>query len=127
VWRLAGQQLLISLGVCGLAVLLNALLPATLATPQVLSYHVIPGAAIPAAQLRNRQTLTTALAGAEPLGVRLDGKRVRIVGATNSATVVVPDMRIANGANSTVVLHVVDDVLLPRGIGKGRGKNGGSG
>jgi len=69
--------------------------------------------------LTNGQLLITALAGAEPLRVRLEaGKKPRFVGATNTATVLVPDIKVGLS-----VIHVVNDVLLPKGIGKGSGKN----
>jgi uncharacterized surface protein with fasciclin (FAS1) repeats len=87
---------------------------------KVLSYHVIPSGAILSTGLKNGQKLTTALAGAAPLTVQLrSGKKPRFVGATNTATVVVADIKIGSS-----VVHVVNDLLLPAGIGKGSGKNG---
>lgn len=87
---------------------------------KVLSYHVIPAGTITSAQLTNGQNLTTALAGAGPLTVELkSGKKPRLIGATNAATVDVADVKI--GAS---VVHVVNDVLLPAGVGKGKGKRG---
>lgn len=86
---------------------------------KVLSYHVIPAAAVNSSSLTNGENFTTALVGAEPLTVKLQaGKKPRFVGATNSATVEVPDIRVGLS-----VIHVVNDLLLPRGIGKGTGKN----
>jgi uncharacterized surface protein with fasciclin (FAS1) repeats len=89
---------------------------------QVLSYHIIPAGAVTSATLTNGQNLTTALAGADPVRVLLQaGKKPRFVGATNSATLVAADVKV--GAS---VVHVVNDVLLPSGVGKGQGKRGGS-
>lgn len=88
---------------------------------QVLSYHVIPGVVANASSLTNGQNLATALVGAAPLTVRLQaGKKPRIVGATNAATVEIADIRVARS-----IIHIVNDVLLPRGVGKGSGKSGG--
>jgi uncharacterized surface protein with fasciclin (FAS1) repeats len=47
------------------------------------------------------------------------GKKPRFVGATNNAAVDVADVKV--GAS---VIHVVNDLLLPEGIGKGKGKIG---
>lgn len=99
------------------------LLPANRETlVKVLSYHVIPAGAVTSSTLTNGQNLTTALAGADPLRVLLQaGKKPRFVGATNTATLVAADVKI--GAS---VVHVVNDVLLPAGIGKGQGRHGGN-
>lgn len=99
------------------------LLPANRETLiKVLSYHVIPAGAVTSSTLTNGQNLTTALAGAAPLRVLLQaGKKPRFVGATNTATLVAADVKVGEG-----VVHVVNDVLLPAGIGKGQGKRGGS-
>lgn len=80
---------------------------------------MIPSGAFLSSRLTNGQELTTALAGAAPLRVKLEsGKKPRFVGATNTATLQVADVRI--GAS---VVHVVNDVLLPEGVGKGTSKN----
>jgi uncharacterized surface protein with fasciclin (FAS1) repeats len=87
---------------------------------KVLSYHVIPARAVTSSMLTNGMNLTTALEGAEPLSIKLEsGKKPRFVGATNNAAVDVADVRV--GAS---VIHVVNDLLLPEGIGKGKGKIG---
>jgi uncharacterized surface protein with fasciclin (FAS1) repeats len=86
---------------------------------QVLSYHVIPSGAVLSSALKNGEELTTALADAKPLKVKLEaGKKPRFVGATNSATLQVADVKI--GAS---VVHVINDVLMPKGVGKGTGKH----
>jgi uncharacterized surface protein with fasciclin (FAS1) repeats len=79
---------------------------------QVLSYHVIPSGAVLSSQLQNGQQVPTALAGAGPLTVSLQGGSVSFQGAGSSATVVAADIK----AGMSVV-HVVDDVLLPAGVG----------
>jgi uncharacterized surface protein with fasciclin (FAS1) repeats len=76
---------------------------------QVLSYHVIPGAAVLSSQLQVGQEVTTALDGAAPLVVRLRCNKVDFVGARNDARVQKADVR----AGSNIVVHIVDDVLLP--------------
>lgn len=87
---------------------------------KVLSYHVIPAGAVTSSMLTNGMNLTTALAGSKPLSVKLEaGKKPRFVGATNNAAVDVADVKV--GAS---VIHVVNDLLLPEGIGKGKGKIG---
>jgi uncharacterized surface protein with fasciclin (FAS1) repeats len=78
----------------------------------VLSYHVIPSGAVLSSQLQDGQQVTTALSGAAPLTVKLQGGSVMFMGAGSSATVTVPDIK----AGMSVV-HVVDDVLLPAGVG----------
>uniref|UniRef100_A0A383WMA0 FAS1 domain-containing protein n=1 Tax=Tetradesmus obliquus TaxID=3088 RepID=A0A383WMA0_TETOB len=75
---------------------------------QVLSYHVIPSAAVLSSQLTDGQNLTTALAGAAPLRVRIADGNVTFIGAATNATVIGADIRA--GAS---VIHVIDDVLLP--------------
>lgn len=87
---------------------------------QVLSYHVIPEAALRAADLEDGQNLTTAVEGAKPLELHIedfdsDGTdNVEVVGAHNAAEVVVPD--IVAGKS---VIHVIDHVLIPEGMGTG--------
>uniref|UniRef100_A0A383VMY1 FAS1 domain-containing protein n=1 Tax=Tetradesmus obliquus TaxID=3088 RepID=A0A383VMY1_TETOB len=90
---------------------------------EVLSYHIIPGV-VRSSQLTDRQTVPTALAGAKPLVVRFDrtnadGSRRRVPqiefkGATDKAEVRTADLPVGNVA----VVHVVNDVLLPAGVGK---------
>jgi hypothetical protein len=75
---------------------------------QVLSYHVIPSAAVLSSQLRDGQNVTTALAAAAPLRVRIANGNVTFIGAATNATVIGADIR----AGSSVI-HVIDDVLLP--------------
>jgi uncharacterized surface protein with fasciclin (FAS1) repeats len=82
----------------------------------VLSYHVIPCSAVLGSQLQNGQQLTTALAGAAPLTVNLQDGKVTFVGAGSSGNVVVPDIKAGQS-----VVHVVDDVLLPAGVGSAAG------
>lgn len=80
---------------------------------QVLSYHVIPTAAVRSSALRDGQNVTTALTGADPLTVSISDGAVEFVGAQDSATVTTPD--IVAGRS---VIHVIDDVLLPAGVGE---------
>lgn len=80
---------------------------------QVLSYHVIPDAAVLSSNLTDGQQVTTALRGADPLNVSVTGGNVVFEGAQNNATVTVPDIRAGRS-----VIHVVDDVLLPAGVGQ---------
>jgi uncharacterized surface protein with fasciclin (FAS1) repeats len=88
----------------------------------VLSYHVIPSGAVLSSALKNGEELTTALADAKPLKVKLEsGKKPRFVGATNTATLQVADVKI--GAS---VIHVINDVLMPHGVGKGHSKHNGT-
>ncbi len=81
----------------------------------LLSYHIVPGAALTASQLSNGQKLTTALGtNVAPLTVRLSGK-VTLIGVGSEANVIQADLRACRG-----VVHVVDSVLLPiRGDGSG--------
>ncbi|MFP4623697.1 MAG: fasciclin domain-containing protein, partial [Gemmatimonadota bacterium] len=70
----------------------------------ILLYHVV-GAEAYSSDLFDGQELTTLQDGI--LTVQLDGG-VTMVGAQNSAGVVVPDVPASNG-----VVHVIDSVLLP--------------
>lgn len=79
-----------------------------LPTLQVLSYHVIPSAAVLSTQLEDGQTVPTALADAAPLNVSISDGEVTFEGVGSDATVTTPD--ITAGAS---VIHVIDDVLLP--------------
>ncbi|KAF8067172.1 hypothetical protein HT031_002219 [Scenedesmus sp. PABB004] len=82
----------------------------------VLSYHLIPGAALPSSALKNGEKLPTALKGAElTVAVkRIGGKDVvGFQGAANWARVEVADIKAGKS-----FIHVIDDVLLPPGVGK---------
>jgi uncharacterized surface protein with fasciclin (FAS1) repeats len=74
----------------------------------LLSYHLVPGAALAAADLKDGQQLATALKGAPPLRMRLADGGVLIVAVGSEAAVVQPDIKTCRG-----VVHVVDTVLLP--------------
>ena len=76
----------------------------------VLKYHVVPGAALKAAQLTNEQRLTT-LQGSN-LAIRLEGSAVRVIGVSSRATVTAADVPACKS-----VVHVVDTVLLPQPLG----------
>ncbi|KAF6266036.1 fasciclin domain protein [Scenedesmus sp. NREL 46B-D3] len=75
----------------------------------VLAYHVIPGAAVLSSQLQDGQEVPTALQGAVPLTVKLRCNKIDFEGARNDARVQKADIQ----AGSNIVVHVVDDVLLP--------------
>ncbi len=75
----------------------------------MLKYHVVPGVAARASDLRNEQRLAT-LQGAN-LAVRTTatpGSAVQIVGVGSRANVVTADVSACKA-----VVHVVDTVLLP--------------
>jgi len=75
----------------------------------LLSYHLVPGAALTAAQLSDGQQLKTALGGpTPPLIVRKSEQGVLIQGVGSEAAVVKPDLRTCRG-----VIHVVETVLIP--------------
>lgn len=74
----------------------------------LLSYHVVPGAALTAAQLKDGQKLQTALKGVPPLRVRLENGGVIVVAVGSEAAVTKADIKTCRG-----VIHVVDTVLLP--------------
>lgn len=78
----------------------------------MLSYHVIPSGAVYSANLTDGQQVPTALAGADPLTVALTNGSVIFEGAQNNATVTVPNIKAGKS-----VIHVVNDVLLPAGVG----------
>ncbi len=98
----------------------------------MLSYHVIPAGALTSAQLQEGASLATALQGAAPLTVLLDrttrdgGPRaipqLEFEGATNKAEVEVADILAGES-----VIHVINDMLLPAGIGVATGVGGSSG
>jgi hypothetical protein len=75
---------------------------------QVLSYHIIPSAAVLKKQLKDCDAVPTALPNSKPLTVRVRHNKVDFEGATNDARVQHAD--ITAGAS---VVHIVDDVLLP--------------
>jgi uncharacterized surface protein with fasciclin (FAS1) repeats len=77
---------------------------------KILSYHVIPSGAVYSSQLKNNQTVATALQGAT-LTVKIYGKNVAFKGPVNKAKVVVADIKAGNS-----VVHVIDDVLVPPGV-----------
>ena len=76
----------------------------------MLKYHVVPGAALRAAQLKSEQRLTT-LQGSN-LTIRLEGSAVRVIGVSSRATVTTADVPACKA-----VVHVVDTVLLPQPLG----------
>ena len=76
----------------------------------MLKYHVVPGAALRAAQLTSEQRLTT-LQGSN-LTIRLEGSTVRVIGVSSRATVTTADVPACKA-----VVHVVDTVLLPQPLG----------
>lgn len=69
----------------------------------MLSYHVVPSAAVTSSQLKDGQVLKTALAN-DTLTVTLTGGKVLI----NNASVITPDIK-AGGS----VIYVIDAVLIP--------------
>lgn len=76
----------------------------------VLSYHVIPGAAVTAAELTDGQELETLLGDTIPLTVKKAGDDVTFEGVGSDASVVIPDVEAC-----AAVVHVIDAVLLPVG------------
>jgi uncharacterized surface protein with fasciclin (FAS1) repeats len=74
----------------------------------LLSYHLVPGAAVMAADLKDGQQLSTALKGVPPLRVRLANGGVLIIGVGSEASVTQADIKTCRG-----VVHVIDTVLLP--------------
>ncbi len=75
----------------------------------LLSYHLVPGSALPASQLTDGKQLQTALGGGvPPLRVRRSGNSVVIVGVGSEAAVTQTDLKTCRG-----VIHVIDTVLLP--------------
>lgn len=73
----------------------------------ILKYHIVPGVAAKAADLKNGQTVPTKLGGA-PLSLDLSGKGVVVKGTESQANVITAD--VPAGAS---VVHVVDAVLVP--------------
>jgi uncharacterized surface protein with fasciclin (FAS1) repeats len=86
----------------------SSLLTNETAITALLSYHLVPGAALAAADLKDGQQLATALKGVPPLRVRLADGGVLIVAVGSEAAVVQPDIKTCRG-----VVHVIDTVLLP--------------
>ncbi|HET8935783.1 MAG TPA: fasciclin domain-containing protein [Polyangiales bacterium] len=70
----------------------------------VLKYHVVSGAAVKAAELKNGQLVATL--GGPVAAIDLSGDKPKINGVTISQT----DIVASNG-----VIHVIDEVLLPPG------------
>ncbi|KAF6254952.1 fasciclin domain protein [Scenedesmus sp. NREL 46B-D3] len=85
---------------------------------QLLQYHIVPSGALRAAQLQRGQQLTTALAGAAPLEVGTDDGKVEIKapGGRGDDDGNDADVEQADVAAGTVVIHVVDDVLIPASL-----------
>lgn len=76
----------------------------------VLSYHVVPDAAVLAADLTDGQVLETLLGPTIPLTVEKSGDSVTLDGVGSSASVVIPDVEAC-----AAIVHVIDNVLLPVG------------
>jgi uncharacterized surface protein with fasciclin (FAS1) repeats len=98
--------------------------------PQLLQYHIVPGVAARSTGLKNNQEIKTALTGAKPLTVKIEGKKVEIEGdghhhegdghdhgdkPTDKDSV---DVVIADIAAGKAIIHVVDDVLIPANLRK---------
>jgi uncharacterized surface protein with fasciclin (FAS1) repeats len=68
--------------------------------------------------LKNGQEVKTALAGAAPLTVKLsESKGVVFKGAGSKARVVTADIKVGSS-----IIHVIDDVLIPEGVGGAKAK-----
>jgi len=77
----------------------------------LLSYHVVPGQALEAADLTDGMKLDTLLGeSGDPLTVSIEDDGVEIEAVGSTATVLVPDV-----AAGQAVVHVIDEVLLPVG------------
>jgi uncharacterized surface protein with fasciclin (FAS1) repeats len=85
----------------------------------LLQYHIVPGVAARSTGLKNNQEIKTALTGAKPLTVKIEGKKVEIEGdgdkPTDKDSV---DVVIADIAAGKAIIHVVDDVLIPAKLRK---------
>lgn len=79
--------------------------------PQVLQYHVVPGAAVRSTQLKDGQKLTTALTGASPLTVKINKGKVTINDNDQDAEVITADV----GAGKAII-HVIDEVMIPAAL-----------
>ena len=73
----------------------------------LLSYHLIPGAVLTAAQLRTGQMLPTALEGYSLRVLNIEG-HVRLFGVGSEAVVTAADIPVCGG-----IVHIVDTVLVP--------------
>jgi uncharacterized surface protein with fasciclin (FAS1) repeats len=74
----------------------------------VLTYHVIPGAAVTAAELSDGDTLTTFSGIDLDVSIDPDSGAVSFIGVGSESTVVMPDIVAGNA-----IIHVISDVLLP--------------
>lgn len=84
----------------------SALLANRALLTQILSYHVIPSAAVTSDQLEDGQMLPTLLGPSLTVGMEDDN--VTIMGASNMANVIAAD--IVAGQS---IVHVIDAVLVP--------------
>jgi uncharacterized surface protein with fasciclin (FAS1) repeats len=75
----------------------------------LLSYHLVQGAALRSGDLRNGQTLNTALNVPLQVSLPQSGGVVRLLGVGSEAVVTQPDL-LACGAG---VVHIIDTLLLP--------------
>jgi hypothetical protein len=71
----------------------------------LLSYHIVPGAALRSAELRTGQALATALRGFSLSVLSLDGRPVRLFGVGSEAVVTQPDVQVCGGG---IIVHIVD-------------------
>lgn len=82
----------------------------------MLGYHIIPSGAVKSSQLRDCLTVATALQDpnntAANLTVRVRKGKVDFEGPTNDARVITADVSAGES-----VIHILDDVLLPPGVG----------
>lgn len=84
----------------------------------VLQYHIVPGVAAQSKDLKNGQEVKTALAGAKPLSVKLDGKKVEILADGNKGQRESADVKVADVVAGKAVIHVIDEVLIPASLRK---------
>ncbi|WIA36152.1 hypothetical protein OEZ86_007498 [Tetradesmus obliquus] len=94
--------------------------PAQLLTPakkailtEIMQYHIVPAGALLSTQLKAGQKLTTSLARAEPLVIKMIGGAPNISTPHSDAGIVVPNIKFGKS-----VVHVIDDVLEPADLGK---------
>lgn len=103
---------------------------------QLLQHHIIPSAALSAAQLVPGQTLTTALAGAAPLKVKEDDDDIEIVTTLGSAVAKhvklyeddsgddddddehesEAEIKAADIQAGQTIIHSVDELLIPASL-----------
>lgn len=76
---------------------------------QILSYHILPRGNLLSSNLKDGQKVRTSLQGAAPLTVQRSCNSITFQGAAGKAHVTAADVR----AGRDIVVHVVDDVLLP--------------